>query len=213
MSKRALFSIFVLMIAVDVCCATDDNQGVRAGAGFSFALNDMWKMTVTQKFHFRDGEHNKHENVVSFKYKAADWLDVGLGFKQYHKESGHEWQRENRPYVEATAKEKWLGLKWSNRNRLEFRDFEQGNDVFRYRNRLKAHVPHDLFDLPVQPYGAYECFVQEASGLHQTRIYSGMVWDVNERLDVDIFVFHEKKQTTHGWDDRYTYGFETKFSF
>lgn len=207
--------ICVLLVAISsLGYATDDNQEFRANTSFSFKLNDSWKMSIAQEFHFRDGEHFEHENIVSFKYKAADWLDLGLGFKQLHKEnSSHEWLRENRPYGEATVKKTLLGLKWSDRSRLAFRDNENSKDVFRFRNRLKAHVPHNLFDLPLQPYVADEIFIQEESGLYRNRIYAGLVWDVSDTLDIDIFMFHEKNETTHGRDDRYFFGFETKFSF
>ena len=212
--KKAAFIGFFTVIMSGLSYATDDNQEFRANTSFSFKLSDMWKMKIAQEFHFRDGEHFEHENIVVFSYKAADWLNLGVGFKQLHKkDSSHEWRRENRPFAEATIKDTVFGLKWSDRNRLEFREFENAKDVFRYRNRLKVHVPYNLFDLPLQPYVADEIFIQEESGLYRNRIYTGLVWDVNDTLDVDFFMFHEKNETSHGRDDRYMFGFETKFSF
>lgn len=212
--KKVTLCIVLFSIISSFCYATDDNQEFRANTSFSFKLDDSWKMSIAQEFHFRDGEHFEHENIVSFKYKAADWIDLGLGFKQLHKEnSSHEWQRENRPFAEIILKKTLLGLKWSDRSRLEFRDYEDAKDVFRFRNRLKAHIPHNLFDLPLQPYVADEIFIQEESGLYRNRIYTGLVWDVNDTLDIDFFMFHEKNETTHGRDDRHFYGFEMKFAF
>jgi len=214
MSKHVL-RIVLLAVLTSVCYATDDNQEYRANVSFSFKLNENWKMKIANEFHFRNGEHFEQEDEVLFTYKGlADWLDVGLGFKQvYQEDSSHDWQRENRPYAEFTVKKKLFGLKWSDRNRLEFRDFENSKDKFRYRNRLKMDIPVNLCGLPLQPYVADEINIMEEDGFYRNRIYAGLVWDVNEKLDVDFFFFHQKDKKSSGWDDRFMTGFELKFSF
>ncbi len=213
--RKNVISILLFVVISSLCYATDDNQEYRGQVSFSFKLNNDWKMKITNEFHFRNGEHFEQENDVLFTYKGfADWLDVGLGFRQVQqKNSSHDWLRENRPYVEATVKKKMFGLKWSDRNRLEFRDFENSKDLFRYRNRLKVDIPVNLFDLPLQPYVADEINIMEEFGYYRNRIYAGLVWDVNETLDVDFFFFHQKDKKSTGWDDRFMTGFELKFSF
>ncbi|MCI0498893.1 MAG: DUF2490 domain-containing protein [Planctomycetales bacterium] len=215
MKKAAYVGFVILMTMSGLSYATDDNQEFRAQTVFSFKLSESWKVDITEEFHFRDGEHHEQENVVLFIYKAAEWLNLGAGFNQvYEKDSSHDWQREDRPFVEGTLlKNDLFGLKWSDRNRLEFRDFEDDEDAFRYRNRLRAHVPYNLLGLPLQPYAADEIFIQEQRGLYRNRIYTGLIWDVNKTLDIDFFVFQEKNETDSGYDDRYMYGFEIKFSF
>ena len=214
MNRQIIHILLVLMTSI-ICYATDDNQEFWAVTSFSFRLNDTWKMKIKENFRFRDGEHFEQHNEVFFGYNGlSDTLDFGLGFRQVHKEdSGHEWRRENRPYAELGFKGTMLDLKWSDRNRLEFREFENKKDVFRYRNRLKMSWPHDMFNLPLQPYIADEIFIQEESGYNRNRIYAGLVWDVNKKLDIDFFFIHQKDKTTHGWDDVFITGFETKFSF
>ena len=207
---------FVLLAVISsVCYATDDNQEFRANTSFSFKLSDAWKMGLAQKFRFRDGEHFEHNSIVSFKYKAADWLDLGLGFEQLHqKDSSNDWKRENRPFIETTLKKDLWGLQWSDRNRLEYRQRENSQDVFRYHNELKMHIPYDLFGLPLQPYVADEVNIQEETGLNRNRLIAGLVWEINETLDVDFFYWFQKDKTSSdGWQDYNIIGAELKFSF
>lgn len=213
--NKALWCLVCVLAVSCFCFAGDDNQEHWAAVSFSFRLDDNWKMKIKEDFRYRNGEHFEQHNEVLFTYTGfSKYLDAGVGFQQVHKEdAGHEWQRENRPYAELTVKKEMLGLKWSDRNRLEFREFEEKKDVFRYRNRLKAAWGEDLFDLPLRPYVAEEVFIQEESGCNRNRIYAGVVWDVNQTLDIDFFFIHQKDKTTHGWDDVFITGFETIFSF
>ncbi|MCK4997904.1 MAG: DUF2490 domain-containing protein [Anaerohalosphaera sp.] len=213
--KRSFFAgVLFFMAYCCVCSASDDNQQFKATSSFSFKLSDDWKIKIGQEMIFRDGEPYEHQSAVSFAYAGfADWLVIGFGYKQYHQDSNNEWLRENRTFGVVTFKKKIFGLEWSDRNRLAYRDFEGSADAIRYRNRIKAHIPHDLFGLPVQPYTAYEVFVQEERGDYQSRLYGGLVWDICENVNLDFFVYHQKSDTSHGRDNRYTIGFETKFSF
>jgi len=213
--KIMTVGIISALIMTTCCYASDNNQEYWAVTSFSFKLNDTWKMKIKEDFRFRDGEHCEQQNEIFFGYSGfSDSLDFGLGFRQVHKkDSNHEWQRENRPYADLSFKNTMFGLKWADRNRLEFREFENKKDAFRYRNQLKMSWPNNLFNLPLKPYIADEVFIQEESGYNRNRIYTGLIWDVNKKLDVDFFFIHQKDKTTRGWDDVFITGFETKFSF
>ena len=205
-----------LLCLVSVSLASDDDLEYRAEVSFSFNLNEVWKVKLQPKSHFYDGEHLEHEDSVFFTYKGlADWIDVGAGFnKTYKKDSSNEWRRENRPYLEATVKKKLWGLKWSDRNRLEYRQKENRQDLFRYRNRLKMHIPYDLFGLPLQPYVANEINLLEETGLDRNRLIAGLVWDINKSLDIDVFYYFQKDNKSSGsWQDYNILGAELKFSF
>lgn len=213
MNKTTVSLICVLAIST-LAYGDGDNQQYWAVTSFSFRLNDTWKLKIKEDFRFRDGGFFEQQNEALFACKLSDRLDIGLGFRQVHKEdASHEWQRENRPAVEFTVRDTLWGLNWSDRNRLEFREFENKKDVFRYRNRLKIASPHPLFDLPAKPYVAEEFFIQEGSGFNRNRIYAGLLWDVNKLLDIDFFVIHQRDKTGRGWDSIFITGFETIFSF
>lgn len=212
---KVMISLVCILSVSCFCYATDDNQEYWAVTSFSFRLDGNWTMKIKEDFRFRDGESSEQQHDLLFTYKGiSDALDLGLGFRQVYKEdSSHEWQRESRPYVQLTLKNTLLGLKWSDRNLFEYRDFENKKDAFRYRNRLKLSSPHNLFDLPLKPYVADEVFFQEESGYNRNRIYAGLVWDVNKLLDIDFFFIRQKDKTSRGWDNVYIAGFETIFSF
>lgn len=210
--RKITFGLACLVL-VSCFCFADDQQfwGVTS---FSFRLNDEWTMKIKENFRFEDGQHFEQINEIVFTTALSESLEMGLGFRQVHKEdAGHEWRRENRPYVELTVKLDLWGLKCSDRNRFVFRDFERKKDIFRYRNRFKVQWPEDIFDLPLRPYIAEEVFIEEEYGYDQNRIYAGVVWDVNKLLDVDIFVVHRSDKAAGGWDDTFITGIETIFSF
>jgi len=213
--NKLLSALIGILTISCLCIAGDDNQEFWATTSFNFRLDDTWTMKIKEDFRFRNGEHFEQHNDIYFTYTGfTEAMVLGLGFKQVHKEdSMHEWQRENRPYFDLSISKTLFGLKWSDRNRLEFRDFEDRKDVFRYRNRLKVSSGKDLFELPLRPYIADEINIQEESGYNRNRIYAGLIWDVNQTLDIDFFFIHQKDKTTHGWDDVFITGFETIFSF
>lgn len=213
MNKSISCILFILAIPA-LCSAEDDNQEYWAVTSFRFRLNETWKMKIKEDFRFRDGDFSEQQNDIFFSHKWSDTLDFGLGFRQVQKEdSTEQWQRENRPYMDLIIKGNLYGLKVSDRNRIEFRDFQNKKDVFRYRNQLKLSYPYTLFDLPLHPYIADEIYVQEESGCNRNRIYTGLVWDVNKTLDVDFFVINQKDKTSDGWDNLFITGFEIIFSF
>jgi len=216
MEKKIFIGFFAVLFMAALSLASDDHQEYRANSSFSFKLDELWKVKLVTEFHFRDGEHFEQEDEVLFTYKGlGDWIDVGVGYKLVYKEdSSNEWRRENRPFVEATVKKDLWGLKWSDRNRLEYRQKENSPDLFRYRNRLKMQIPYNLFDLPLQPYVADEVFIQEETGMNRNRLIAGLVWDINETLDVDFFYYFQKDKTSSdGWQDLNIIGAELKFSF
>lgn len=213
MYKVIVCFLFVFVIPC-FCYAEDDNQEYWGVTSFRFRLNEKWKMRIKEDFRFRAGDFSEQQNDVYFSKKTSETLDFGLGFRQVHKEdSSHEWQRENRPYADLTFKGDIFGLLYSDRSRLEFREFENKKDIFRYCNRLKLSSPNNLFDLPLRPYIADEITIQEENGYNRNRIYAGLVWNVNKKLDVDFIFIQQKEKTTHGWDNRSIMGFEMIFSF
>lgn len=61
---------------------------------------------------------------------------------------------------------------------------------------------------------ADEIAILEEYGLSRNRLYTGLIWDVNERLDVGFFYYFQKnKATSDGWKDYNIIGAELKFSF
>lgn len=212
MFDRAILCI-LFFLAIPCICYADDNQEYWAITSFSFQLSDTSKMKIKEDFRFRDGDFSEQQNDAFFSYKRTELINCGLGFRQVHKEdSSDEWQRENRPYADLTFKGSICGLPYADRNRVEFREFEDKKDVFRYRNQFKLSWPHNLFDLPLRPYVADEVFVQEESGFNRNRIYTGLVWEVSEKLDIDFFYILQKDDSTHGWNDLSILGFEMIFS-
>lgn len=154
--------VCILCVIPCFCYAGEDSHEYWAVTSFSFRINEAWKLKIKEDFRFRGGDYSEQQNEVFFSHTVSETFNYGLGLRQVHKEnSSGEWRRENRPYAEFTLRNKLYGLIWSDRNRLEFRDFEDKKNVLRYRNRLKLSSPHDLFKLPLRPYIANEIFVQE----------------------------------------------------
>lgn len=213
--NKLLVSCVSMLTLCSFCLAEDDDFEFWSQTTFNFKINEVWKIGIREDFRFLGGSFSEYQNWVFFDRKdIAENLDLGIGYRLIHEQdSSGKLRREHRPYVDLTFKTILLGFKCSDRNRFEYRDFENRDDVFRYRNQLKFSSTKNLFDLPLKPYIADEIFIQEEKGLYRNWIRTGILWDVNDKLDVNFFTIFQTEKQTGGWDDHLIGGIEMSFSF
>ena len=102
-----------------------------------------------------------HHWDLGFAYEGlAEWLSVGLNFRQmFEQDSKGIWRQENRPHLNVILKGNLFDCSVSNRSRLEYRDKEVSEDLWRYRNKTTLKFPFELTALKLQPYVADEVFI------------------------------------------------------
>jgi len=174
--------------------------------GVTHDINQDWSVHAEQEF--RAGRHNGnpylHNVTVGFMYKSlAEWLDIGLGFKkEYEKDSTGKFRQENRPHLNLVFRRKLLDIDASNRLRLEYRDRETKEDVFRLRNQVKVAFPFKFTKLDVQPFVAEEFFINLGeNNVSENRLSAGFSGKLAENINASVYYMWKTNKISGGWED------------
>lgn len=225
MSKlsQILVCLFVVVISGvfldEICFATDDGDfQYWSTADFSFDINKDWKFKFQEELRLKEGGGHLyyHHSEAGLVYKSlADWIDFGFNYRQvFEKDSNNKWKQENRPHLNVTLKGKLLGLNVSDRSRLEYRDREEKEDVWRYRNKIKVNLPFELTNLKLKPYLADEIFVTlNDDNVDRNRFFAGASFKLAKNLKGDIYYMWQSSRSSSGWTDINVLGTALKFSF
>ena len=184
---------------------------------FSVKLADDWKFDAEAEFRFGD-------DASDFYYQHSDggitysglskYIDIGLNYRFVFEESGSDWEYINTPHLNLTLKTELEKFKISDRSRFEYRDKENGNDGWRYRNKLTVKFPLKLTDLNIQPYVADEIFVDfDAEDLNRNRLYAGLGFNIYKNLNGDIYYLWQASKSSGKWKDTNVIGTKLKLAF
>ena len=221
--KTAMYFIVVFIctgIPGESCCAFDDGDfQYWSAAGGSFEINPDWGCSFEEEFRFGDdaGELYYHHSDLGFIYKGfADWLDLGINYRQVFErtDSEGEWKQENRPHLNVTLKGQLFGLNVSDRSRFEYRDREDKNDLWRYRNKVTIKLPLELTALKLKPYLADEVFVPlDDDNIAKNRVYAGVSFQMLENMTGEVFYVWQSSRAPGDWNDINVLGTRLKFRF
>jgi hypothetical protein len=197
--------------------AGDDDLHFQPKAGVSFKLNEVWKMTVTEEGYYTDsGRLYVHESDVGLEYSGlADWLALSCNFRyiESNPDGGH-WVEEYRPHFNVKIKSKLGDFPWSNRARIEYRDFKERKDAWRLRNFLVLDMPFTLPVLDARPYiGDESHFVLSENGFSENRVYAGLKFKLFKNLRSDVYYYWGKSQKPGRWDELSVVGCELIWEF
>ena len=202
-----------------LCLAADDGDfQLWSTATAAFDINEQWRGTVEEELRFEDdaGTLGYHHTDIGLAYSGlADWLTIGLNYRQvFSKNSNEIWTQENRPHLNLTLNGDILGLSVANRSRFEYRDRENNEDMWRYRNKTTVKLPFQLTDAGLQPYVADEIFINFGeSDISRNRLYSGVTLKLSETLSGSIYYLWESTKSTHEWNDINVLGIQLKLRF
>ena len=214
-------SVFVLLTIIGGTCfgSTDGNAEYWQGIGLDFNLDEYWKITVREELRLgKSGDDpHLHNTDIGLVYKGfGDWLDVGLNFKkEYERDSSGKFRRENRPHLNLTLKGQLYGLKVADRSRLEFRDKENTEDIWRYRNKFTINLPFTLTKYNLQPYISDEIFINLGeSTIKQNRFSAGLSFKLKENVKTNVYYMYKSSMSSSsGWIDTNVIGTNVVFVF
>jgi len=219
-SKGCFFVVAMIVVAAsEICFATDDGDfQYWSSADFSFDIDKDWKFKFQEEFRLKEsgGHLYHHYSDAGFVYTGfADWIDLGFNYRQvFEKDSEGEWRQENRPHLNVTLKGKLLGLDVSDRSRFEYRDRENKEDVWRYRNKVTVKLPFELTELKLKPYLADEVFITlNDDNVDRNRLYAGVSFKLAKNLKGDVFYLWQSSRSSGSWIDINVLGTALKFSF
>jgi hypothetical protein len=202
------------------CFAFDDGDFQWwTSTGVSFDINKDWRCSFEEEFRFGDdaGELYHHHSDLGFVYKSlADWVEMGFNYRQIFERTDSEgdWKRENRPHLNVTLKGRLFGFNVSDRSRFEYRDREDQEDCWRYRNQFTIKAPFELTGLKLKPYVADEVFIPlNDDNITRNRVYAGVSFKLLEEMSGEVFYLWQSSRSCGDWNDINVLGTRLKFSF
>lgn len=183
----------------------------------SWKLDKEYKATFETEFRYGDNASNfyyQHSDIGVAYSGLAKWVDLGLNYRQIFEEKSSIWRYENVPHFNATFKWKWFGIDFSDRSRLEYKNKEEAEDYWRYREKFTVTFPLKLTKLNIQPYIANETFYDfNVESLNKNRLFGGFNFKLVKNLKAEVYYFWESSKKNDKWSDLHILGTKLKLSF
>jgi len=197
-------------------------------AAIAWDINGTWLLQLRETYYKNIGSSsvNSSDTDISAVYKGyKDKLDLGFG---YHFIGGGRIREddsttENRPYVNATVRGKLFDIGASNRFMLEYRDFADKSDYFRFRNKITLFSLFESYDTRavrllnrerVKPYIADEVFFNfNGQGFSQNRVYLGIQLKIKKNISANPYYMFQTVKKDDQWQNNNIIGFDLTFSF
>ena len=215
--------LLLLFLALSVFCwldsfATDDGEFQYWNTeSISFKVNKDLKITLEEEFRFGDDAAElsyQHSDLGITYLGLAQWLDIGLNYRHVFEKKSDKWKEESRPHLNATVKWKLFDIDFSDRSRFEYRDREDAENYWRYRNKFSLKFPFKFTRFQIQPYLADEIFYDfDAETLNRNRFYSGFEFKITKNLKGDIFYLLQRSESNDKWININVLGTKLKLSF
>jgi len=220
--SQVIFTLATLFLVIflfsDTCYAFDDGDFQYWNAeSISKKISDDWIVSLEQEFRWGDNANNSYYNHsdLGVTYSGiAKWLDLGLNYRHIHEKKNDRWKVENRPHLNATAKWKLLEVGFSNRGRLEYRNRDDVDNYWRYRNKFSIKPPFKFTKFEIQPYAAGEIFYNFNVGtLNRNRLYGGIGFKIIKNLKGEIYYLWQWTEKSDKWYDINVLGSKLKLFF
>lgn len=183
----------------------------------SWKISDDWKLSLEEEFRYANAAKDVYyqHSDLGFTYSGlAKWLDLGANYRQVYEENKNRWLAENRPHLNATLKWKIDEWSFSNRSRFEYRNREDREDFWRYRNKFTLKTPFKVTGFSIQPYIADEVFYDfDVETVNKNRLFGGFELSLTKNLKADIYYFWESSEKNDDWNDTNTLGTKLTLQF
>lgn len=214
-----IITVFTLLLGIWNISFAFDNRDFQYWntETVSWKINDLVSAKAETEFRFGDNGGNFYyqHTDLGFTYSGiAEWLDLGINYRQIYEKKNGRWQYENVPHLNATLKTKLLNYPIGNRSRFEYKAKEDAEDYWRYRNKTTIKTPFKLTTLEIQPYIADEIFYDYNLGLlNRNRLYGGFAFRIFKDLKGDIFYLWQASKKSGTWTDTNVAGTKLTLSF
>ena len=161
-------------------------------------INDSSKLALEEEFRWGDNANQLyyHHYDIAFIYALNKKLDVGLSYRHIYERKKGKFRIENEPNINVTYKWEFVGFKFSDRNRFEYRHFSYQTDSFRYRNMLTIRFPWKFTRLEIQIYLADDIFISSiGTAFNNNRFYSGLSFNLTKNLKGEVYYLLQHTRT------------------
>lgn len=169
-------------------------------------VHQDWTVSVQEHLKVGDdaGKFYYQHTDLGFLYKGfAKGVNLGFSYKQIFKkdDDGH-WEPENRPHFNLLLKGRLGSLDVLDRSRMEFRDRQDDEDLWRYSHRLKITLPIELTALKFRPYIADQVYLNlEGKTFDKNRIYSGVILELPKKIESEFYYMWQSSKPDGQWED------------
>ncbi|MBM3251176.1 MAG: DUF2490 domain-containing protein [Candidatus Omnitrophica bacterium] len=216
--KKLFLSIPFIFLIANLAFAFDNGDfQVWNNEALSWKIRRDWKMAFEEELRFGDDGGNLYyqHSDLSIHYSGfSKWLSMGLGYRQVFEKKKGEWKEENQPNFIITLKEKIANFELSDRNRFEYREIEDSDDGWRYRNKITIGLPFEFTRQEIKPFVSDEIFVDiDKEELSQNRLYSGFSFKIIKNLNGELYYLWVDSKKSGKWIDSFVLGTKLAYSF
>ena len=194
---------FTLMAAIQAYAYKSGDWQYNNTEGISASLNDRWKIYAETEFRFGDHAHEffYQHTYAELKYQVNDWFEMGPGFREAFElcpateTKDKHWINEHCPLFNATVKWKWGSWNFSNRNRVEYRMYDDTlkEDIWRYRNCLMVKSPWKWTRFEINPFIGDEIYMKEHyRGVYGNAVAVGVSFRVIKNLKGELYYMWQR---------------------
>ena len=157
-----ILALWAVFITSPECHASDvKNFQHWNSEGVNIKLCTDWAFEIREEFRLEDNGRSLYHyfTEIGLIYVFREYLDFSMNYRHIKSKKNEEWTTEYRPHINGTIKIRWHDFIIGDRNRIEFRKFEDGNHSWRWRNKLSIQSPFRWTRLKIQPYISNEIFI------------------------------------------------------
>jgi hypothetical protein len=215
--KKGIILIISFVIFTSCSFAFDDGDFQYWNAEtISWKINEEWKAKLEEEFRFGDDAgilYYQHSDLGVTYTGLAKWLDVGVNYRHVFEEKDHKWKQENRPHFNGSFKWELGDFDLSNRGRFEYRNREDAENYWRFRDKFTVKLP-GFTRFQFQPYIADEIFYDfDEETFDRNRLYGGFSFKLCNHLNAEIFYLHQSSKKDNKWSDAHVLGTKLKLVF
>lgn len=163
--------------------------------------------TAEQKFQNDMSDIYCYNFAIGGVYMFNKYLEVDLSYlfereREYIcDDTWDDWLDENRIRFGPIIVWEMIGLKFNDRNRFEYRDLQDRENKWRYRNRLMAKKDILIKDFVFTAFMSDELFFDlEGEGLNKNRFAIGVAKEITDFLEFELFYLLESCKSDSSWN-------------
>ena len=183
----------------------------------SWKIDDNYKLNLEEESRFGDNAKDfyyQHYDIGITYSGICKWLELSANYRHIYQEKNNDWLQENVPHLNASVKWELFDVSFNNRARFEYKNRENAEDYFRYRNKFTVKPPLKFTRFKIQPYIADEVFYDfNVERANANRLYCGISADLSKIIKLDLYYLWVSSEKNHDWDDTNVLGTNLKIVF
>jgi hypothetical protein len=213
--------ILTLNFAFSPVYANENNWEFWTLTAVNTKLTKDLQAQLQKELRFKAGEMIYHDTGITFSQRINKQVSAGIGYRQAATKNRDDWEIEDRVYLTGTFRFNLKNFNITNRNRLEYRMYETGEqNTFRYRSRIRLSHPIES-KINLDPFIANEVFFDLKPGhqsrFNRNRFYVGISAEPIKNFDIDLYYLNQAslsiRKPVETWSDKNILGLNMRYRF